>query len=78
MLILWHYDFITQVYHQAVEMFNVKPKTGIAYLQEQGYLDKTNESIVAFLKETPKLNKAMLGEYLSRKDNPELTDAYMR
>lgn len=59
-------------------MFNVKPKTGIAYLQEQGYLDRANDSIVTFLKETPRLSKAFIGEYISRKDNPELTEAYMR
>ena len=67
-----------QVYHQAVEQFNQKPKLGIAYLQEQGYLDKCNESIVTFLKDTPRLNKSLIGEYISRKDNPELTLTYMR
>lgn len=59
-------------------MFNQKPKTGIAHLHEQGYLDRSHESTVTFLKETPRLNKAMIGEYISRKDNPELTLAYMK
>lgn len=69
---------VLQIYYQAVEQFNQKPKQGIAYLREQGYLDGSNEDIIKFLKETPRLSKSLIGEYISRKDNPDLTKAYMR
>lgn len=59
-------------------MFNRKPRQGVEYLQEQGYLDKNFDAVVKFLKETPKLNKALIGEYISRKNNPGLTTAFMR
>ena len=61
-----------------MELFNQKPKQGIAYLQEHGYLDKSHDSIVHFLKETPNLNKTLIGEYISRKDNPRLTETYVK
>lgn len=63
---------------QAVDLFNQKPKKGVAFLQDQGFLERSFDGIVKFLKETPKLNKALVGEYISRKDNPGLTQAFMK
>jgi brefeldin A-inhibited guanine nucleotide-exchange protein len=49
--------------------FNMKPKNGIAYMQQKGLICKEPKEqmvkeIVAFLKETPQLNKTIIGDYM--------------
>ncbi|KAJ2851391.1 GDP/GTP exchange factor for ARF [Coemansia brasiliensis] len=68
---------------QAARLFNEKPKEGIAYLQRMGVLSPENSTEMAqqlafFLRETPTINKQLLGEYLSKPSNLEVLQAYLR
>ncbi|KAI9481893.1 hypothetical protein BX667DRAFT_458498, partial [Coemansia mojavensis] len=68
---------------QAARLFNEKPKEGIAYLQRMGVLNPENSTEMAqqlafFLRETPTINKQLLGEYLSKPSNLEVLQAYLR
>ncbi|KAF8463526.1 hypothetical protein BDZ91DRAFT_698450 [Kalaharituber pfeilii] len=56
---------------QGTAKFNEDPKKGIAYLAQQGIIDDVNNpgSIVRFLKGTTRINKTVLGDYLSKKAN---------
>jgi brefeldin A-inhibited guanine nucleotide-exchange protein len=53
-----------KIYLQGIEMFNRKPKAGVNYLIEQGFITNVPESIAHFLIKTPTLNKTSLGELL--------------
>ncbi|KAN0061081.1 GDP/GTP exchange factor for ARF [Thecaphora frezii] len=63
--------------------FNAKPKDGLAYLEREGLLDTSDPSmtrearIAKFLKECPRLDKKLLGDYLSRPDNIEVLKAFI-
>ncbi|GAA5972950.1 hypothetical protein JCM8115_005875 [Rhodotorula mucilaginosa] len=63
--------------------FNVKPKVGLKFLEEHGviYNDDTisrEESLARFLKTTPRLDKRLLGDFISRPDQIDLLRAFMR
>ncbi|XP_074647787.1 Golgi-specific brefeldin A-resistance guanine nucleotide exchange factor 1-like isoform X2 [Tubulanus polymorphus] len=62
------------------EQFNVKPAKGIAFLQDNGLLSTPliPGEIVTFLKENPKLDKKMIGEYISSKKNKEVLEAFVK
>ncbi|KAJ1914583.1 GDP/GTP exchange factor for ARF [Mycoemilia scoparia] len=67
---------------RAATWFNKKPKEGIAYLQKIGYLPlEHNHEMMAklakFLKQTPTLDKALVGEYLAKPSNTEILQVYM-
>ncbi|VDI44231.1 golgi-specific brefeldin A-resistance guanine nucleotide exchange factor 1 [Mytilus galloprovincialis] len=68
-----------KVYYEGTKQFNVKPAKGIQYLQEQGYLKSPLDpnEVVIFLKENPRLDKAQIGEYISRKTNGEVLKAFV-
>lgn len=59
--------------------FNENPKGGLAYLQESGIIDNTGDpgSVAKFLKGTSRVNKKILGEFLSKKGNEGILDAFM-
>lgn len=59
--------------------FNENPKGGLAYLQEKGVIDDASNpvSVAKFLKGTSRVNKKVLGEYLTKKGNEEILDAFM-
>jgi len=59
--------------------FNESPKGGLAYLQEKGIVEDVSdpECVARFLKGTSRVNKKMLGEYLSKKGNEPVLDAFM-
>lgn len=63
--------------------FNLKPKDGVKFFFENGFVSKTGDSIAevanlaAFLKRCPRLDKKLLGDYLSKPDNLELLDAFI-
>jgi golgi-specific brefeldin A-resistance guanine nucleotide exchange factor 1 len=59
--------------------FNENPRGGLAYLQEKGIIeDATDPVLVAkFLRGTSRVSKAVLGEFLSKKGNEAVLDAYM-
>ncbi|TFK25038.1 Sec7 domain-containing protein [Coprinopsis marcescibilis] len=66
------------------DRFNAKPKSGVAFLEENGLIyhdlsptvSKT-QSLAKFLKECGRLDKRVLGDYISKPDNIELLKAFM-
>ncbi|KAJ3670258.1 hypothetical protein LUZ60_010582 [Juncus effusus] len=50
----------------AVSEFNRKPSKGIEYLLSNKLVENTPSSVAQFLKNTPTLNKVMVGEYLGQ------------
>ncbi|KAG6833469.1 hypothetical protein H0H87_006041 [Tephrocybe sp. NHM501043] len=64
--------------------FNAKPKSGIAFLEENQliYRDLSEEmtrarSLASFLKGCTRLDKRLLGDYISKPDNIELLEAFI-
>ncbi|TFK54814.1 Sec7-domain-containing protein [Heliocybe sulcata] len=64
--------------------FNAKPKTGIAFLEENGliYSDLSPtmskaESLAKFLKSCTRLDKRLLGDFISKPDNIDILKAFM-
>ncbi|KAM7210238.1 ARF guanine-nucleotide exchange factor 2 [Rhypophila decipiens] len=59
--------------------FNENPKGGLAYLQESGIIEHAGDpvSVAKFLKGTSRVNKKMLGEFLSKKGNEAVLNAFM-
>lgn len=62
------------------EHFNHKPKKGIQFFQEHGVLssDFNAEEIAIFLKENPQLDKKMIGEYISNRNNLEVLNSFVK
>ncbi|XP_059214826.1 Golgi-specific brefeldin A-resistance guanine nucleotide exchange factor 1 isoform X2 [Centropristis striata] len=61
------------------EQFNQKPKKGIQFLQEKGLLSNPldNSQVAQWLRENPRLDKKMIGEYISDRKNMELLDSFV-
>ncbi|KAK4146703.1 uncharacterized protein C8A04DRAFT_34608 [Dichotomopilus funicola] len=59
--------------------FNESPKGGLAYLQEKGVIESVSDPlcVATFLQGTSRVNKKMLGEFLSKKGNEAILDAFM-
>jgi brefeldin A-resistance guanine nucleotide exchange factor 1 len=59
--------------------FNEKPKAGLAYLASQQIIDDLDNphSIAKFLRGTSRVDKKVLGEYLSKKGNEALLQAFL-
>ncbi|KAL1876336.1 hypothetical protein VTK73DRAFT_9579 [Phialemonium thermophilum] len=59
--------------------FNENPKGGLAYLQEKGIIDNVDNSVsvAKFLKSTSRVNKKVLGDFLSKKGSEPILDAFM-
>lgn len=62
------------------EQFNLKPKKGIQFLQEKGLLSNPmdNNQVAQWLRENPRLDKKMIGEYISDRKNTELLDSFVK
>ncbi|TKY84945.1 hypothetical protein EX895_006025 [Sporisorium graminicola] len=64
--------------------FNAKPKDGLAFLEKEGLLDyddaslSREERIARFLKECPRLDKKLVGDYIGRPDNVKALEAFIR
>lgn len=58
---------------QGTDLFNQRPEKGIQFLQENGILNQNLEplEVAHFLRESPGLDKKMIGEYISKKKNVE-------
>ena len=71
---------VPQAYLQGTEYFNQKPAKGITFLQEQGLLSSPLDAgqVVTFLKENPKLDKKMIGEYIGSKKNQVVLEAFVK
>ncbi|EKM82858.1 hypothetical protein AGABI1DRAFT_118287 [Agaricus bisporus var. burnettii JB137-S8] len=73
-----------QIILTGANVFNNKPKNGLAFLEENGiiYNDLSEDvsktkSLALFLKGCTRLNKRLLGDYISKPDNIELLRAYI-
>ena len=69
---------------EGVVRFNEKPKNGISFLEAKGliYTDGNahlpkHEALAVFLKNCPRLDKKLLGDYLSRPDNLDTLKAFL-
>ncbi|XP_026566755.1 Golgi-specific brefeldin A-resistance guanine nucleotide exchange factor 1 isoform X1 [Pseudonaja textilis] len=62
------------------EHFNQKPKKGIQFLQEKNLLatPMDNNQVAKWLRENPKLDKKMIGEFVSDRKNVDLLDSFVR
>ncbi len=60
-----------QLIAAATEQFNLKPKQGISFLQEQGVLLTPLDpaQVASFLRENPGLSKARIGDYVGDRKN---------
>ncbi|XP_055083101.1 Golgi-specific brefeldin A-resistance guanine nucleotide exchange factor 1 [Periophthalmus magnuspinnatus] len=61
------------------EQFNQKPKKGIQFLQEKGLLTEPMEpaQVAQWLRENHRLDKKMIGEFISERKNQELLDSFV-
>ena len=59
--------------------FNESPKGGLAYLQDKGVIENAADPlcVAKFLQGTSRLNKRVLGDFLSKKGNEAILDAFM-
>ncbi|XDV49945.1 hypothetical protein PO909_019094 [Leuciscus waleckii] len=61
------------------EQFNQKPKKGIQILQEKGLLSSPmdNNEVAQWLRDNPRLDKKMIGEFISDRRNTDLLDSFV-
>lgn len=62
------------------EQFNTKPKKGVQFLQEHCLLSTPldPQEVVHFLRENPRLDKKMIGDFISNRSNLEVLDAFVK
>lgn len=68
-------------------LFNAKPKQGLAMLEKEGIItpdsgpgteaEKRTRGIAKFLRQSTRLDKRLLGDYISRPDQLDLLKAFM-
>ncbi|PWN27914.1 hypothetical protein BDZ90DRAFT_231692 [Jaminaea rosea] len=67
---------------EGARRFNQKPKDGLAYFEQQGFISmkdgSRDHSIAKFLMDCPRLDKKLLGDYLSRPGNEGVLDSFLR
>ncbi|KAK8729377.1 hypothetical protein OTU49_008796 [Cherax quadricarinatus] len=68
-----------EIWEQGIEMFNRKPRRGLAFLQAQGLLGQTPEDIAKFFHDDDRLDKMQVGDFLGDPDllNKETMCAYI-
>ncbi|XP_018410095.1 PREDICTED: Golgi-specific brefeldin A-resistance guanine nucleotide exchange factor 1 [Nanorana parkeri] len=61
------------------EQFNQKPKKGIQFLQEKNLLTTPmdNNEVAQWLRENPRLDKKMIGEFVSDRKNLDLLESFV-
>ncbi|XP_068114035.1 Golgi-specific brefeldin A-resistance guanine nucleotide exchange factor 1 isoform X3 [Hyperolius riggenbachi] len=61
------------------EQFNQKPKKGIQFLQEKNLLatPMNNNEVALWLRENPRLDKKMIGEFVSDRNNINLLESFV-
>lgn len=64
---------------QGTQKFNEDPKAGIAHLTAQGIIENPDDpkQVASFLKGTSRVSKKILGEYISKRSNEALLDAFV-
>ena len=75
-----HIHTHTQLILAATEQFNKKPSHGITFLQERGVLHTPllPTEVADFLLDNPRLDKAMIGEYVGDRRNAKFLEAFVR
>jgi brefeldin A-resistance guanine nucleotide exchange factor 1 len=69
---------------EGASAFNLKPKVGLKYLEEHGLIYAEQppiprpESLAKFFRSAPKLDKKVLGEFISRPEQLEVLKAFMQ
>ena len=68
-----------QIIIQGASKFNSSPKEGLAFLAEQGILDKdlNPHSVAKFLKKSSRVSKKIVGEHIAKPQNSETLDAFI-
>ncbi|KAL5601338.1 uncharacterized protein BROUX77_005587 [Berkeleyomyces rouxiae] len=68
-----------QVILKGSAIFNDKPKAGLAYLEAQGIIKDATDpvAVASFLQSTTKINKAVLGDFISKRGNESILDAFL-
>lgn len=64
-----------EIMETGIELFNKKPKKGVAFLQEREFLGNTFEDIAKWLHEDDRLDKTLIGDYIG--DNDEHSKSVM-
>ncbi|KAK8059706.1 Sec7 domain-containing protein [Apiospora saccharicola] len=59
--------------------FNEKPEKGLAFLQSEGIIDDISDpkSVAKFLRGTSRISKKVLGDFISKKNNDKLLEAFV-
>lgn len=57
-----------EVWETGIDMFNRKPRRGIAFLQEQGLLGMNNIDVAKWLHSDERLDKTFIGDFLGEND----------
>lgn len=59
--------------------FNENPKSGIAFLTSQGIIEDPDnaQSVAQFLRGTTRISKSVLGDYLSKRSNEQILNAFL-
>ncbi|KAI1814674.1 Sec7-domain-containing protein [Poronia punctata] len=57
--------------------FNEKPKEGLGYLKEAGIISDNAASVAKFLRQTSRVSKVVLGDFLSKKGNDAYLEAFL-
>jgi brefeldin A-resistance guanine nucleotide exchange factor 1 len=62
------------------EQFNTKPSKGVAYMQEMGLIKTPMDpvEVANFMRTNPHLEKKQMGEYISRRDNLHILEAFVQ
>ncbi|XP_055681945.1 brefeldin A-inhibited guanine nucleotide-exchange protein 1 [Lutzomyia longipalpis] len=58
-----------EIMEMGIDMFNRKPKKGVAFLQERGLVGDSIEAIAKWLHEDDRLDKTVIGDYLGENDD---------
>lgn len=70
---------LKKVIIEGATKFNESPKTGIAYLASQGVIKNPDDpiQIAKFLRDSTRVSKKMVGEFISKKNNENIMGAFM-
>lgn len=68
-----------QVIIKGAAKFNENPKAGLAFLAAQGIIENLDDpqSITRFLKGTTRIDKKVLGDFISKRSHEAILDAFM-
>lgn len=68
-----------EIIEQGIDLFNRKPRKGLAFLQDHGYLAKSPQDVAQFFHSNERLDKTMIGEFLGENEtfNKEVMYSYV-